>query len=105
MNYTVDWEDDVLIVLTTIWTGASDRRAVTAAQANIDRLLAANPLGNGSPVSGGLFAIAVHPLHAQFEISDVGRAVKVVSVRQLPIRESTDDVDRARTLYAKYVGH
>ena len=26
MNYTVDWEDDVLIVLTTIWTGASDRR-------------------------------------------------------------------------------
>ena len=84
MNYTVAWEDDAVIDLTVIWNGAPDRRAVTAAQAKIDRLLAANPLGNGYPVSEGLYAIAAHPLHAQFEISDADRSVKVVSVRKLP---------------------
>jgi hypothetical protein len=84
MKYSVDWEDDVLVVLTAIWTTAPNRQAVTAAQARIDQLLASNPLGNGSPVSEGLYALVVHPLHVQYEVLPSARSVKVVSVRKLP---------------------
>lgn len=83
MNYSVDWEDDALAALAAIWTGAPRRSAVTAAQAAIDRLLASNPLAHGYPVSEGLYAITVPPLHAQFEIVQAKRSVKVVFVGEL----------------------
>lgn len=84
MNYSVSWDDDALDTLATIWMHSADRRAVTAAQAAIDRLLVANPLGNGSPVSEGLWALEVHPLRVQFEIDVANRSVKVVSGGSYP---------------------
>ncbi|MCI0458140.1 MAG: hypothetical protein L0Z62_14345 [Gemmataceae bacterium] len=84
MSYSVDWEDDALDTLATIWMHSSDRGAVTSAQAAIDRLLAADPRKHGIPLSEGLFAIEVHPLRAQFEMDDAASAVKVVSVGELP---------------------
>jgi predicted RNase H-like nuclease len=84
MNYTVDWSVDAQSTLTAIWLQAPDRSAVTAASAEIDRRLAANPLGNGTVVSEGLYAIEVHPLRALFEVSDTDRIVRVVSVNRLP---------------------
>jgi plasmid stabilization system protein ParE len=84
MNYSVEWEDEALAHLTAIWLQSGDRQAVTAAQARIDQLLAANPLGHRFPVSEGLYAIEVHPLHAAFEVSDTEQRVKVVSVSWLP---------------------
>jgi len=51
MRYSVDWTPDALATLTTIWMQAADRWAVTAAEAKINRLLTADPLGNGTPVS------------------------------------------------------
>ena len=83
MNYSVDWEDDALATLAVIWTGTPNRQAVTAAQTEIDRLLASNPLAHGRPSSEGLYAITVPPLHAQYEILDANRSVKVVSVSEL----------------------
>jgi hypothetical protein len=35
-------------------------------------------------VSEGLYAIEIHPLRVQFEVSEIERIVTVVSVRQLP---------------------
>jgi hypothetical protein len=84
MNYTVDWSPDAQSTLATIWIQSSNRQAVTAAQARIDRLLAANPLGNSTPVSEGLYAIEIHPLRALFEVSDAEHLVNVVSVGELP---------------------
>ena len=84
MNYSVYWNDDALDTLATIWTQSADRGAVTKAQATVDRLLTANPLVNGAPASEGLWAIEVHPLRVQFEIDISNRAVKVVSVGELP---------------------
>jgi hypothetical protein len=49
----------------------------------MDRLLAADPWGNGVPVSEGLYAIEVPPLRALFEIHDAAKFVKVVSVGEL----------------------
>lgn len=83
MSYTVNWEAPALSTLAAIWIRAANRRVVTAAQARIDRLLAADPLGNGIPVSEGLYAIEVRPLRALFEIIDSAKSVKVVSVGQL----------------------
>jgi hypothetical protein len=83
MNYTVDWSPDARATLATIWMGAANRQAVTVAQARIDRLLGADPLRNGTSVSEGLYAVEVHPLRALFEIADVGKPVKVVSVSEL----------------------
>jgi hypothetical protein len=84
MTYSVEWDDDVVAALTALWLQATDRQAVTAAQATIDRVLAANPLGSGYPVSEGLYAIEVPPLRAQYEVLPNDRVVKVVSVRRLP---------------------
>jgi hypothetical protein len=71
MNYSVDWSPDARSTLAAIWLGASNRRAVTMAQARIDRLLAADPLRNGAPAAEGLYAIDVHPLRVQFELDPV----------------------------------
>jgi hypothetical protein len=84
MNWTVDWEAAALAHLAAIWMQAADRGAVTAAQARIDALLAANPLGYGFPLSEGLYAIEVHPLRAAFEMDNPNHRVKVVSVNRLP---------------------
>jgi hypothetical protein len=83
MRYTVDWAPEALATLTTIWMQAADRRAVTAAEAEINRLLIANPLGNGWPLPEGLYAIEAHPLRALFEPPDVRGIVWVVSVSEL----------------------
>ncbi len=84
MTYDVDWGSDPLSVLATIWMRHPNHRAVSAAQRRIDRLLAADPHGNGTPVSEGLNAIEVPPLRALYEIDDVRQIVKVVSLSELP---------------------
>jgi hypothetical protein len=83
MSYTVNWETPALNTLATIWIRAVNRRAVTTAQARIDRLLSVDPLDNGVPVSEGLYAIEVHPLRALFEVLEASKSVKVVSVGEL----------------------
>ena len=84
MTYSVDWAPDALSALATTYLQAPDRRAVTAAQARIDQLLATDPLGNSTPVSEGLYAIDEPPLRALFEVSVPLHWVKVVSVEWLP---------------------
>jgi hypothetical protein len=84
MNYTVTWETDVLSVLATIWLQATDRQAVTRAQAAIDRQLTRDPLSYSTPVSEGLYAIEDPPLRVQFEVLEEDRLVTIVSVRPVP---------------------
>ena len=83
MSYNVDWDIPARQTLAAIWIKAANRRAVTAAQARIDRLLAADPLRNGTPLAEGLYVIDVHPLRAVFEVADTHKRVKVVSVSEL----------------------
>ena len=83
MSYDVRWNASTRNTLATIWIGSANRRAVTAAQARIDRLLAADPLRNGIPLSEGLFFIEVHPLRVVFEVDDTNKTVRVVSVGEL----------------------
>jgi hypothetical protein len=84
MRYSVNWTDDALDTLAVIWMQSPDPGAVTWAQATIDRLLASDPLRHGVPWAEGLYAIEVHPLRVQFEVFAGNRAVRVVSVGELP---------------------
>ncbi len=84
MSYSVDWAPNALSILAAIWVSSPDRGAVNRAQTRIDRLLAADPLGNGTNVSEGLYAIEVYPLRVLFEVSEVDQFVRVVFVRELP---------------------
>ena len=83
MKYSVDWTDDAIDSLTTIWLQSADRGAVTTAQVAIDKLLAADPLVKGALVSEGLYALEVHPLRVLFAVDDVASVVTVESVKEL----------------------
>jgi plasmid stabilization system protein ParE len=85
MSYTVDWTPEARSQLAAIWVQhVPHRQAITAAQARIDRLLAANPLRIGKPLAEGLYAIDVPPLRAIYEVSDADQLVTVVSVNWSP---------------------
>jgi hypothetical protein len=85
MPYSVAWSHEARAQLGVIWIRqTASRRAITAAQARIDQLLAANPIRHGVAVSEGLFAIDVPPLRALYEISNGIQRVEVVVVRWAP---------------------
>ena len=82
MNYSVDWEDDALAALAAIWTGSPRRRRLRRRKRRSTACSPPTRCARPSLVEG-LYAITVPPLHAQFEIVQAKRSVKVVSVGQL----------------------
>jgi hypothetical protein len=85
MKYSVDWSIDARQQLDAIWVDqVSHRRIITSAQAEIDRLLALDPLGNGTLLSEDLYAITINPIRAVYELSDKASVVRVVSVKWFP---------------------
>jgi hypothetical protein len=88
MRYSVDWSTDAQQQLAAIWVEqVSHRRIITTAQAQIDRLLKSDPLGNGTLLSEELYAIAINPLRAVYELSDEPSVVRVVSGKWFPHRK------------------
>ena len=81
MNYVVDWTTGPVVTLAALWQDYKDlRQEITTAQAEIDRVLARDPLGHGVHISEGLYALEKHPLRVLFEISEHDRLVTVTSV-------------------------
>lgn len=64
--------------LASAWLAAIDRSALTRAAAEIDRLLAADPLKNGTELSEGLYRIVEGQLVAYYEI-DVDRSRVIIT--------------------------
>ena len=86
MKYTVDWSTDACHQLAAIWVDyISHRRIITSAQAEIDRRLALDPLGNGTLLSEDLYAIAINPLRVVYELTDKPGVLRVVSVKWFPM--------------------
>ncbi len=84
MRYTVDWTADAENALAGVWLDSGFDPDVTAAQARIDQLLAADPHGNGEHRSEGLYRIEVSPPVATYSIDDAARHVEVSSVWYRP---------------------
>ena len=78
--YIVRWKRSALSRLTQLWLDALDRTAVTAAVAEIDRLLAGNPHQAGESRSGELRVLFVPPLGVFFEVEEPARTVHVLRV-------------------------
>lgn len=76
-SFAVEWTPEASAELARIWMQARDRRAVTAAQARIDRLLASDPRQHGHFRSEGLFRIDVPPLSCTYTVDDGGQRVEV----------------------------
>ena len=85
MKYSVDWAPDAESELAEIWVNQPDeRRNISMAQNQIDRLLTRDPLGYSSMLSEGLYAIVVQPLRIIFEVSNTEMSVRVVSAKWFP---------------------
>jgi plasmid stabilization system protein ParE len=80
MSYTVVWKPAAEEELVRLWTDADDRRAVTAAANEIDRLLKSNPRGQAESRRGGVRVVFIDPLGVFFDIQDEDRLVSVLRV-------------------------
>lgn len=80
-SFTVEWDAPAENELAQIYLDASDPASVTRAQARVDRLLAANPAGNGELLSEGLYRIEVEPPIVNYTIDNAQHHVQVTWVR------------------------
>lgn len=82
MKYAVRWTRKArLQQLAQVWLDAPDRNAVSAAAAEVDRLLATDPVVVGESRAAGLRVVIVEPLMVGFAVDDEARQVVVFSVR------------------------
>ncbi|HSG73419.1 MAG TPA: hypothetical protein VLA12_23590 [Planctomycetaceae bacterium] len=81
--YTVVWLKSVHHEVGEIWLAASNRNAVTAASAEIDRELAVDAEEKGKPLSEGLRVYDAPPLRAVYTVDPGNRLVEVCRIRLL----------------------
>jgi hypothetical protein len=80
MSYTVVWRPVADEQLAAAWVAATDRNAMTAAAAAIDRALARDPLGEGESRTGTTRILIERPLAALYEVIADDRRVFVLKV-------------------------
>jgi len=83
-SYHVTWVHYARSLLAAAWLSASDRNAVTRAQAAIDKALATDPKMFGRELSEGLWKIDIAPLGAFYEIDDANTTVTVTDMAFVP---------------------
>lgn len=82
-RYTVVWLKSVHVEIGEIWFAATDRNAVTAASAEIDRELASDAERKGKPLCEGLRVYDNGPLRAVYSVDMGNRIVEVSRIRLL----------------------
>jgi hypothetical protein len=82
-KYSVVWLKSVHVDIGEILLAASDRKAVTAASAEIDRELATDAERKGKPLSEGLRVFDSGPLRAIYSVDAGNRIVEVSRIRLL----------------------
>ena len=81
MSYSVVWTVFALDQLAEVWTGATDRNAVTAASHRLDRLLGRDPRNQGeSRETDTDRTMFDSPLGVDFEIVEDDKKVRVLRV-------------------------
>jgi hypothetical protein len=79
--FRVEWEPAAEDELARIWLRSSDPSAVTAAQAQADRLLSRDPIKYGRHLSEGLYSLSAPPLILTYTVDQTRRLVEVTWVR------------------------
>lgn len=80
--WQVVWDAEAEDQLAALWLVASDRAAITDAQAAADRRLSHDPSANGRHLSEGLYALDAPPLVLTYTIDNSSKTVTVTSVRR-----------------------
>src|SRR5690349_16199312 len=97
--FTVRYAQRALDQLAELWLDAgAERDAVTAAANQIDKLLASDPSGHGTPEHEGLWRLDLPPLHVLYTIDEQQKIVSVERIRRLnpspPGPQSNGEVHR-----------
>ena len=82
MKYQVVWQPCAKRQLAAIWNSANDRRAVTAAADEIDRLLAVAPNDVGESCAEDTRIVIIEPLAMYFRVDETKHVVRVGRVLQ-----------------------
>ena len=78
--YTVRWKRTALDRLAELWLEAADRRSVTIAVDEIDRILATDPHNAGESRSEQTRVLFIAPVGVFFDIHDSTQVVEVLTV-------------------------
>ena len=78
----VVWDAEAEDQLARIWLNSTNRAAITAAQAQADRLLSDDPSVYGRYLSEGLYALDVPPLVLNFTMDATARSVEAMWARE-----------------------
>lgn len=81
-RFTVVWHQKALDELATLWIEAADRGAVTSAAGAIDRYLASDADGKGTPIVDVIRQLTVPPLRVLFAASEPDRMARVLLVER-----------------------
>ena len=82
-SYSVQYEPAATASLTSAWTVAVDRNAVTAAVEDAEKRLRRNPGDCDREVGEGLLALDIGPISVAYSLVEGSREVTVHSVRLL----------------------
>ncbi len=82
-RFLVNWIRRALNQLAAIWTGSTDRNAVTAAAALIDSELTIDPATKGKPHGARFRTFRAPPLIVLFQVLDQDCRVDIVSVKRI----------------------
>jgi hypothetical protein len=80
VTYTVRWKRSALDQLAQLWLDAPDRSQVTAAVAEIDRLLATRPYDESESRPDDIRILFSPPIGVFFEVKESTRIVYVLRV-------------------------
>jgi hypothetical protein len=87
MSYTVTWNRSAELQLAEIWFEANDRKDVSDAANELDKMLRFAPQSVGESRSADRRFVVVRPLTVVFRVRELDRMVRVLSVRRLPEEE------------------
>lgn len=83
MKYTVEWTDEARSEVASEFVDGSDKVAIIDAAYQIDRALESDPIGNGEPLSDGMFYIDRPPLRAVYSLNVELKRVDVGRIRRI----------------------
>jgi hypothetical protein len=83
--YSVQWLQEAEGELADAWVNSADRQQITKSQAEIDSLLAVDPLNVGTHVAEGLWKLTVQPLTVFYSVDTVSIVVEVASLMRIPV--------------------
>lgn len=84
MKYKVVWEENATQEVAVEFVNGTDKIAIIDATHQIDRALDSDPIGNGMPLSEGMFYIDRPPLRAIYSVNAEASRVDVGRIRRIP---------------------